>query len=174
MEFNKTIAARQSVRKFTEAQITDEQLKAILEAANAAPACMGQYDHLHLTVVQKPEILAQINAAFQKAVGDPNMQVTYGAPTVIVVLADRSRRTYVDDGNMVIANILNAAHAVGVDSCYIYRAREVFNTDEGKELLETWGVNGDYEGIGNVILGYGLPEGIREAVPRKNDYIVRV
>ena len=89
-------------------------------------------------------------------------------------LADRSRRTYVDDGNMVIANILNAAHAVGVDSCYIYRAREVFNTDEGKELLETWGVHGDYEGIGNVILGYGLPEGIREAVPRKNDYIVRV
>ena len=85
MEFNKTIAARQSVRKFTEAQITDEQLKAILEAANAAPACMGQYDHLHLTVVQKPEILAQINAAFQKAVGDPNMQVTYGAPTVIYV-----------------------------------------------------------------------------------------
>ena len=85
MEFNKTIAARQSVRKFTEARITDEQLKAILEAANAAPACMGQYDHLHLTVVQKPEILAQINAAFQKAVGDPNMQVTYGAPTVIYV-----------------------------------------------------------------------------------------
>ena len=85
MEFNKTIAARQSVRKFTEAQITDEQLKAILEAANAAPACMGQYDHLHLTVVQKPEILVQINAAFQKAVGDPNMQVTYGAPTVIYV-----------------------------------------------------------------------------------------
>ena len=83
MEFNKTIAARQSVRKFTEAQITNEQLKAILEAANAAPACMGQYDHLHLTVVQKPEILVQINAAFQKAVGDPNMQVTYGAPTVI-------------------------------------------------------------------------------------------
>ena len=66
MEFNKTIAARQSVRKFTEAQITDEQLKAILEAANAAPACMGQYDHLHLTVVQKPEILAQINAAFRQ------------------------------------------------------------------------------------------------------------
>ena len=61
---------------------------------------------------------------------------------MIVVLADRSRRTYVDDGNMVIANILNAAHAVGVDSCYIYRAREVFNTDEGKELLETWGVHG--------------------------------
>ena len=79
MEFNKTIAARQSVRKFTEAQITDEQLKAILEAANAAPACMGQYDHLHLTVVQKPEILAQINAAFQKAVGDPNMQVLEAA-----------------------------------------------------------------------------------------------
>lgn len=66
MEFNKTLALRQSVRKFTDEQITEEQTKTILEAANAAPACMGQYDHLHLTVVQKPEILAQINAAFQK------------------------------------------------------------------------------------------------------------
>ena len=111
MEFNKTIAARQSVRKFTEAQITDEQLKAILEAANAAPACMGQYDHLHLTVVQKPEILVQINAAFQKAVGDPNVQVTYGAPTVIYVSCKNEDEEIIKGCNagVVMENMLLAA-----------------------------------------------------------------
>ena len=102
------------------------------------------------------------------------MDPFYGAPTVIAVLADRSRPTYIDDGNQVIANLLNAAHAIGVDSCYIYRAREVFSTEEGQTLLEKWGIHGDYEGIGNVILGYGLPEGIKEAAPRKNGYIIRV
>lgn len=98
----------------------------------------------------------------------------YGAPTVLVVLADRSRPTHVDDGNLVIGNLLNAAHAIGVDSCYIYRARETFDSAEGKELLKKWGVQGDYEGIGNVILGYGLPEGVKEAAPRKDGYIIRV
>ena len=73
-----------------------------------------------------------------------------------------------------MGNLLNAAHAVGVDSCYIYRAREVFDTEKGKELLRNWGIEGDYEGIGNVILGYGLPEGKKEAAPRKDSYIVRV
>ena len=102
--------------------------------------------------------------------GDP----FYGAPTVLVVLADRNRGTYLDDGNLVIGNLLNAAHAIGVDSCYIYRAREVFNSEEGKALLEKWGITGDYEGIGNVILGYGLPEGIKKAAPRKDSYVIRI
>ena len=127
MEFNKTIAARQSVRKFTEAQITDEQLKAILEAANAAPACMGQYDHLHLTVVQKPEILAQINAAFQKAVGDPNMQVTYGAPTVIYVSCKNE-----DEENM----LLEAADR-GLGAVYLFGVSQVlFANEEITKLLQ--------------------------------------
>ena len=122
MEFNKTIAARQSVRKFTEAQITDEQLKAILEAANAAPACMGQYDHLHLTVVQKPEILAQINAAFQKAVGDPNMQVTYGAPTVIYVSCKNEDEEIVKGCNagVVMENMLLEAADLGLGDVYLF------------------------------------------------------
>lgn len=73
-----------------------------------------------------------------------------------------------------MGNLLNAAHALWVDACYIYRAREVFDSKEGKELLKKWGINGDYEGIGNCILGYGLKEGIKEAAPRKEGYIVRV
>ena len=166
------LKTRRSCRKYRQEQIKEEELQAILEAGTYAPTGMGAQSPIMVVVQDKKvrDYLSSLNARELGSDTDP----FYGAPTVIVVLADRSRRTYVDDGNMVIANILNAAHAVGVDSCYIYRAREVFNTDEGKELLETWGVNGDYEGIGNVILGYGLPEGIREAVPRKNDYIVRV
>ena len=128
MEFNKTIAARQSVRKFTEAQITNEQLKAILEAANAAPACMGQYDHLHLTVVQKPEILAQINAAFQKAVGDPNMQVTYGAPTVIYVSCN---------AGVVMENMLLEAADLGLGAVYLFGVSQVlFANEEITKLLQ--------------------------------------
>ena len=131
MEFNKTIAARQSVRKFTEAQITNEQLKAILEAANAAPACMGQYDHLHLTVVQKPEILAQINAAFQKAVGDPNMQVTYGAPTVIYVSCKN------EDEEIVMENMLLEAADLGLGAVYLFGVSQVlFANEEITKLLQ--------------------------------------
>ena len=139
MEFNKTIAARQSVRKFTEAQITDEQLKAILEAANAAPACMGQYDHLHLTVVQKPEILAQINAAFQKAVGDPNMQVTYGAPTVIYVSCKNEDEEIVKGCNagVVMENMLLEAADRGLGAVYLFGVSQVlFANEEITKLLQ--------------------------------------
>jgi len=139
MEFNKTIAARQSVRKFTEAQITDEQLKAILEAANAAPACMGQYDHLHLTVVQKPEILAQINAAFQKAVGDPNMQVTYGAPTVIYVSCKNEDEEIVKGCNagVVMENMLLEAVDLGLGAVYLFGVSQVlFANEEITKLLQ--------------------------------------
>ena len=64
--------------------------------------------------------------------------------------------------------------SLGVDSCYVYRAREVFASEEGQALLKRWGIEGNYEGIGNVILGYGLPEGIKEAAPRKEGYVIRV
>ena len=133
MEFNKTIAARQSVRKFTEARITDEQLKAILEAANAAPACMGQYDHLHLTVVQKPEILVQIN------VGDPNMQVTYGAPTVIYVSCKNEDEEIVKGCNagVVMENMLLEAADLGLGAVYLFGVSQVlFANEEITKLLQ--------------------------------------
>lgn len=166
------LKTRRSCRRFREEQIKEEELNAILETGIYAPTGMGAQSPVIVAVQDKEtrDCISRMNAKVMGSDSDP----FYGAPTVLVVLADRSRRTYVDDGNMVIANLLNAAHAVGVDSCYIYRAREVFDTDEGKELLEKWGIKGDYEGIGNVILGYGLPEGKKQAAPRKEGYIVRV
>lgn len=166
------LKTRRSCRKYRPEQIEESQLQEILTAGIYAPTGMGAQSPIIVAIQDKKtrDLVAKLNAQVMGSKTDP----FYGAPTVLVVLADRSRGTYRDDGNMVIANLLNAAHALGVDSCYIYRAREVFNSVEGKKLLETWGIQGDYEGIGNVILGYGRPEGIKDAAPRKAGYIIRV
>ena len=166
------LKTRRSCRAYKPEQITSEELEQILEAGTYAPTGMGRQSPVMVVVQDKEtrDLLSKMNADVMGADTDP----FYGAPTVIVVLSERSAMTHVDDGNLVIGNLLNAAHAIGVDSCYIYRAREVFDTEKGKELLQKWGITGDYEGIGNVILGYGLPEGKKEAAPRKESYIVRV
>lgn len=166
------LKTRRSCRKYKPEQIKEEELLAILKAGTYAPTGMGAQSPIIVAVQDKEtrDYLSKLNADIMGTDIDP----FYGAPTVLVVLADRARPTRVDDGNLVIGNLLNAAHAVGVDSCYVYRARESFDSAEGKALLDKWGIQGDYEGIGNVILGYGLPEGIKEAAPRKDGYIIRV
>lgn len=166
------LKTRRSCRAYKPEQIKAEELDAILEAGTYAPTGMGKQSPV-IVAVQDPatrDLLSKMNADVMGSDIDP----FYGAPTVLIVLADRSARTYQADGNMVIGNLLNAAHAVGVDSCYIYRAKEMFESAQGQKLLKKWGITGDYEGIGNVILGYGLPEGRKEAAPRKEGYVVRV
>ncbi len=166
------LKSRRSCRAYKPEQITDEELELILEAGTYAPTGMGAQSPVIVAVQDKEtrDKIASMNAQVMGSDADP----FYGAPTVLVVLGDVSRRTYRDDANMVIGNMLNAANAIGVDSCYIYRAREVFASEKGKELLKKWGLEGEYEGIGNVILGYGLPEGKKEAAPRKEGYVIRV
>ena len=153
-------------------QIREEALAAILEAGTYAPTGMGRQSPV-IVAVQDPETrnaLSRMNAAVMGRDGDP----FYGAPTVVVVLADPEIGTYLYDGVLVMGNLMNAAQAVGVDSCYIFRAKEVFETAEGKALLRKWGIPEHYVGIGNCILGYGAPGGKQEAAPRKENYIVRV
>lgn len=166
------LKTRRSCRKFKAEQIEEQKLKEILEVGTYAPTGMGAQCPVIVAVQDKKtrDYLSKLNANVMGGSSDP----FYGAPTVLVILADSNQRTYLEDGNMVIANLLNAAHAVGVDSCYIYRAKEVFESEEGKKLMHDWGIKDDYVGIGNVILGYGLPEGMKEAAPRKSDYIIRV
>jgi nitroreductase len=97
--------------------------------------------------------MEKLNAA---AMGQPAAHTFYGAPTVLVVLVDKTAPTPVEDGSLVLGNLMNAAYAVGVGSCWIHRARETFETPEGKELLKKWGLDADkYIGVGNCILGYG-------------------
>lgn len=168
----KTLKTRRSCRKYLPRQVEADVLDAILEAGTYAPTGMNRQSPV-IVAVQNPETvkkLSRMNAAVMGADSDP----FYGAPTVLVVLADPNVRTYVYDGALVMGNLMNAASALGVDSCYIFRAKEVFATQEGKTLLKGWGVPEHFEGIGNCILGYRAEGGVREAAPRKKNYIVKV
>ena len=166
-----TLKTRRSVRAYLPEQVKEEQLQQILEAGTYAPTGMGKQSP-GMVGVQDPDTIAylsKLNAAVMGTTTDP----FYGAPTVIVVLADRSRGTCVEDGSLVMGNLMNAAQAVGVNSCWIHRAREVFDSPEGKALLEKWGIHGDYVGVGHCILGYAKGQ-VPAAKPRKDNYIYRV
>lgn len=167
----KNLEERRSIRKYKDEQIRDEQLNEILEAGTYAPTGMGAQSPVMVVIQDKETIkeLSKMNADVMGTNSDP----FYGAPTVIVVLADKNRLTYVEDGSLVMGNLMNAAHAVGVDSCWIHRAKEVFESEKGKELLKKWNIEGDYVGIGNCILGYRDCQ-YPKAKPRKAGYIVRV
>ena len=166
------LKGRRSIRKYKKDQINEDQLNQILEAATYAPTGMGKQSPIMVVVQDEGTIkeLSKMNAEVTGTNSDP----FYGAPTVVVVLADRgSRPTYIEDGSLVMGNLMNAAYAVGVDSCWVHRAKEVFESERGKELLKKWGVEGDYVGIGHCILGYRDCE-YPKAKPRKENYIVRV
>lgn len=166
-----TLKTRRSVRAYLPEQVKEEQLQQILEAGTYAPTGMGKQSPI-MVVVQDTDTVAylsKLNAAVMGTTSDP----FYGAPTVIVVLADRDRGTCVEDGSLVMGNLMNAAQAVGVNSCWIHRAREVFDSPEGKALLEKWGIHGDYVGVGHCILGYAKGQ-VPAAKPRKDNYIYRV
>lgn len=163
---------RRSVRKFKPDMVAEEQLQEILEAGKFAACGMGRQAGL-MVVVQDKETMEQLRKMNAAIMGNPDMDPFYGAPMMIIVLADKNVRTYVEDGSLVMGNLMNAAYAVGVDSCWIHRAREEFESEEGKALLAKWGIEGDYAGIGHCILGYSdgpLPE----ARPRKENFVVRV
>ncbi len=167
------LKSRRACRAYRPEQVKEEDLAKILEAGTYAATGMGRQSPL-IAVVQNPEDYARLERLNGGVMGNPDGHPFYGAPTVAVVFADSTIPTYVADGNLVIGNLMNAAEAVGVDSCYIWRAAEVFDSDEGKALMKKWGIPENYRGIGNVILGYGKPEGKRDAAPRKEGYIVRI
>ena len=168
----RNIKERRSVRAYQPEQIRDEELNAILEAGTYAPTGMGMQSP-KIIVVQEPELIARLSRMNAEVMGTDS-DPFYGAPTVLVVLADSSRPTYVEDGSLVMGTLMLAAHSIGVGSCWIHRAREVFSSEEGKKLLREWGIPENYVGVGHCILGYAREDRIGKAKPRKEDYIVRV
>lgn len=170
-EVIKTLTERRSVRRYTKKQVEDEKLELILKAGTYAPTGMGSQSPI-MVVVQDPEtisLLSKLNAVAMGSSGDP----FYGAPTVVIVLADKNMWTCVEDGSLVMGNLMNAAFSLGVDSCWIHRAKEVFETKEGKELLRKWGIGENYIGVGNCILGY-RDGALSSPRARKSNYIYRV
>ena len=162
---------RRSCRKYKPEQIKDEELDQILEAGMFAPTAMGKQSPTMVVVQDQETItkLSKMNAAVMGVSSDP----FYGAPTVVIVLADKEAGCGVQDASLVMGNLMNAAHALGVGSCWINRAKEVFETEEGKALLKKWGLEGEYIGVGHCILGYE-DGSCAPAKPRKANYVVRV
>lgn len=167
------LLTRRACRAYKEEQIGAAELEDILAAGQYAPTGRGSQSPI-IVVIQDPEKVREVEKLNAAAAGNPDARTFYGAPTVIVVFGDKDSALGEADANLVIGNILNGANAVGVDSCYIWRAKESFESEEGKALKAAWGIPENYGGMGNVILGYGKPEGKKEAAPRKADYIRRI
>ena len=171
METITTLKTRRSCRAYKADHVEEEKLNAIIEAGTYAPTGMGKQSPIILVIKDQEirERLAKLNAAAMGMKIDP----FYGAPELIVVLADKDMPTYIYDGSLVMGNMMNAAADLGVSSCWVHRAKEEFESEEGKEILKKLGIEGNYEGIGNLILGYAAkPTG--QAAPRKPDYVYTV
>lgn len=171
MDAMQNLLTRRSVRKYKPDMVPQEKLQKILEAGTYAATGMGRQSPIILAVTDKAmrDKLSKMNAAIMGSDNDP----FYGAPVVLVVLADKNVPTHIYDGSLVMGNLMNAAHAEGIASCWIHRAKEEFNSPEGKQILQDLGITGDYEGIGHCILGYA--DGDEPAAkPRKENYVYYV
>jgi nitroreductase len=166
------IKSRRSIRKFKPEQIKRDELEAVLEAGTYAPTGGGAQSPIIIAVQDRATVaeLVRMNAKVMGTSGNPY----YGAPTIVLVLASpRARATYVEDGSCVLQNMMLAAHAVGLGSCWIHREKEMFASPEGKALLKKWGVSDEYVGVGSISLGY--PDGDLPApAERKDWYIVKI
>ena len=168
----KVLKERRSVRKYKAEQIKDEELNAILEAGTWAPSAKGLQTSV-MVVVQDPETIAYLSRMNAEIQGNPGTDPFYGAPTVVVVLGDGEKLNWLQDGSLVMGNLMNAAAALGLGSCWINRAMELFDRPEGKELLKKWGLPETYRGVGNCILGY-VEGDLPAPKPRKDGWIHRV
>ena len=166
----KVLESRRSCRSFKPDMIKKEELDAIIKAGTYAANGMGQQSPVIIAVTSK-ELRDSVSEENRKIGGwDEGFDPFYGAPVILIVLADKSMPTHVYDGSLVMGNLMNAAESLGVASIWIHRAKEEFDSDFGKNLLKKLGITGDYEGIGHCALGYAA-QPPREAVPRKEDYV---
>ena len=164
----KNMLERRSIRKYLEKDVPDELIEEIVKCGTYAPTGKGMQSPIILVIKDKEtrDKISKINAEILGTTSDP----FYGAPVVIIVLANKDNFTYIYDGSCVMENLMLAANSLGLGSCWIHRAKETFETEEGKALLKELGIVGNYEGIGNCIIGYPAGE-TPTAKPRKDNYI---
>lgn len=168
MDALQNLRERRSIRRYKADMLPREVIETIAEAGTYAPTGKNQQSPIIIAVTNKDlrDKMSALNAKVLGSESDP----FYGAPVVLVVLADRANANHVYDGSLVMGNLMLAAHALGIGSCWINRAWEVYDTPEGKEILASLGIEGDYEGVGNCILGY-IDGDVPVAGPRKENYV---
>lgn len=162
---------RRSVKSYKSDMVPMEIIDQICEAGTWAANGKGLQAGMIIAVTDKEtrDKLSKLNAAVMGTDADP----FYNAPVVLVVLANKNVPTYVYDGSLVMGNLMLAAHSLGVGSCWIHRAKQMFDSPEGKEILASLGIEGEWEGIGNCVIGY--PEGaVKEAKPRKENWVYKI
>ncbi len=166
----KVLESRRSCRNFKQDMIKEEELEAIIKAGTYAPTGMGK---------QAPIIIAVTNKELRDKIMEENRKIGgwqegfdpfYGAPVILIVLANKEIGTFKYDGSLVMGNLMNAAESIGVASIWIHRAKEEFESDFGKNILKQLGIEGDYEGIGHCALGYAA-ESAKTPAPRKENYV---
>ena len=171
-ETMKTLLGRRSIRSFRPEPLKKEDLDAIVEAGLYAPSAKN-LQSTRLVVVQDSATIAQLSAVNARIWGNESTDPFYGAPAVIVVLSDSSFPNWIQDGSLVMGNLMNAAASMDVGSCWINRAMETFDLPEGKALLAKWGLGENWKGVGNCILGY-TDEAVLGDKPRKESRVLYV
>ena len=173
METLECIRTRRSIRKYKPDPVPEDLLEKVLEAGTWAPTGMGKQSPTIVAITNREQRdrLMELNAKIMGTDKDP----FYGAPAVLLVLVDKAAMTAENDGELVIQNMLLAAHDLGLAGCYIWRAKQEMETEEGKRMLSDWGLPADvdFEGVGHVILGYADMEAPGPA-PRKENYVYYV
>jgi len=164
---------RRSIRKFKADQITKEELHTVLEAGTYAPTAAGTQAPF-IVAIQNPETVARIDAMNARVLNAPQMpHPYYGAPTIILVFAPVDGHAPVADASLVAGNMLNAAYAAGLGSCWIHRGKEMFESEEGKALMQSWGLPDHLICVSTIALGYSAGEQ-PGAAPRKSNYIIEI
>ena len=168
-EIIQSMLERRSIKRYKSDPVPKEALEQIMAAGTYAASGMGRQSPIIIAVTNKAgrDKLSELN---RKIGGwDPGFDPFYGAPAVLIVLARKDCPTYIYDGSLALGNMMLAAHALGLGSCWIHRAKEEFETEEGRKILESLGISGEYEGIGHCIVGY--PDEIKQAAPRKDNRV---
>ena len=161
---------RRSVRKFKSDMPLKSDIEQIIDAGLHAPSGKNMQSAKIIAITNK-KLRDEISALNCKIGGwNEDFDPFYNAPVILMVIADKSFPTSIYDGSLVMENMMLAAHSLGLGSIWIHRAKEEFESEEGKEILKSLGIEGNYEGIGHLILGYASAP-CKEAAPRKKDYV---
>ena len=162
------IVTRRSVRSFSDEMPSEAKIAEVIKAGTYAATGRGMQSPIIIAVTNR-EVRDRISAMNAKIMG-ADFDPFYGAPVILIVLADKTVNTHVYDGSLVMGNLMLAAHDQGLGSCWIHRAKEEFESEEGKALLKSLGIEGEYEGIGHCALG--IIKGDYPAdKPRKENYV---
>ena len=169
-EVIKAMVERRSARNYKDEMLPKEVIDDIIEAGLYAASGRNYQSAIIVAVTDKGmrDRLSEMN----RKIGGwaEGFDPFYNAPVVLIVLADKTKPTYIYDGSLVMGNLMLAAHSMGIGSCWIHRAKEEFESDEGKEILKSLGIEGDHEGIGHCILGY-TDSDLTKIPERKSDRV---